>query len=256
MIDDATGRVVLVTGAGRACGRVIAEDLAARHAHVVVNDIDPRTGAETVDRITAEGGEATLVVADVADDAQVARMVDACVETYGRLDVAVNNAGIEVPVEVADSTPEQFAAVLATNLQGVRSCVAHEIRALRAGGRGGAILNMSSVSSDLAAARGNGLYAAAKGGVDGLTKTVAVEVAAEGISVNALSFIGADVEGGMFQRFVAETGIPEEELLDAIPAGRKLRPEELCAAVRYLTSEEARFVIGTNMVLDGGFTAM
>lgn len=82
-----------------------------------------------------------------------------------------------------------------------------------------------------------------------------MEVAAEGISVNALSFIGADVEGGMFQRFVAETDVTEQEILATMPIGRLLRPEELCAAVRYLTSDEARFVVGTNFVLDGGFTS-
>lgn len=254
-MDDATGKVVLVTGAGQACGRAIARDFAARGAWVVVNDIED-TGAETVELIATDGGEARFVQADVCVDAEVASLVDKCLETYSRLDIAVNNAGSEVPVQVADSTPEQFAAILAVNLQGVRSCMVHEIAAMRPNSGGGAILNMSSVTSDLTAAPDNGLYAATKGGIDALTKAAAVELAAEGISINALSFIGADVEGGMFQRFVAQTDLTEEEILDTMPVGRLLRAEELCAAVRYLTSDDARFVVGTNFVLDGGFTSV
>lgn len=162
-MDDATGKVVMVTGAGQACGRAIAEDFAARGAQVVVNDIDATTAATTGERITAAGGTAHVVPADVSVDAEVAALVDEAVATFGRLDIAVNNAGTEVPVAVADSSPEQFAAVLASNLVSVRSCLVHEVRAMRAGPTGGgAILNMSSVTSDLTAAPGNGLYAATR----------------------------------------------------------------------------------------------
>jgi NAD(P)-dependent dehydrogenase (short-subunit alcohol dehydrogenase family) len=168
------GKVVLITGAGRACGRALAEDFAARGAAVVVNDIDADGGRRTVQRIEAAGGPG---------------------------------------------------------------------------------VNMSSVTSDLTAAPLNGLYGASKGGVDALTKAAAVEVAKEGISINALAFLGADVEDGMFQRFLADTGLPQEQILAAIPIGRLLAPAELCAAVRFLLSDEARFVVGTTLVLDGGFTA-
>jgi NAD(P)-dependent dehydrogenase (short-subunit alcohol dehydrogenase family) len=102
----------------------------------------------------------------------------------------------------------------------------------------------------------NGLYAATKGGVDALTKTAAIEVAKEGISINSLAFLAADVDNGMFQRFLASTGLPQEQVLSAIPIGRLLSAAELCAAVRYLSSDEARFAVGTTLVLDGGFTAM
>jgi NAD(P)-dependent dehydrogenase (short-subunit alcohol dehydrogenase family) len=194
-----TGKVVLITGAGRACGRALAEDLAARGAAVVVNDIDADGGRQTVQRIEAAGGAATFVQADVSVDAEVEALVDRCLELHGRLDGAVNNAGVELPVAVADSDAPSFARVLATNLEGVRACLKHEIRAMRRTG-GGAIVNMSSVTSDLTAAPLNGLYGASKGGVDALTKAAAVEVAMEGISINALAFLGADVENGMFQR--------------------------------------------------------
>jgi enoyl-ACP reductase-like protein len=137
----------------------------------------------------------------------------------------------------------------------VRACMKHEIRAMRASG-GGAIVNMSSVTNDLTAVPLNGLYAATKGGVDALTKTAAIEVAKEGISINALAFLAADVDNGMFQRFLASTGLPQEQVLSAIPIGRLLSAAELCAAVRYLSSDEARFAVGTTLILDGGFTAM
>ena len=192
--------------------------------------------------------------ADVSVDAEVEALVDRCLELHGRLDGAVNNAGVELPVAVADSDAASFARVLATNLEGVRACLTHEIRAMRRTG-GGAIVNMSSVTSDLTAAPLNGLYGASKGGVDALTKAAAIEVAKEGISINALAFLAADVEDGMFQRFLADTGLPQEQILAAIPAGRLLARAELCAAVRFLLSDEARFVVGTTLVLDGGFTA-
>jgi NAD(P)-dependent dehydrogenase (short-subunit alcohol dehydrogenase family) len=114
---------------------------------------------------------------------------------------------------------------------------------------------MSSVTSDLTAVPENGLYAATKGGVDALTKAVAVEVARDGISINALAFLAADVENGMFQRFFETAHIPVERIMASLPIGRLLKPEELCAAVRFLCSVDARFVVGTTLVLDGGYTA-
>jgi NAD(P)-dependent dehydrogenase (short-subunit alcohol dehydrogenase family) len=249
------GKVVLVTGAGQACGRAIADDFAERGASVVVNDINAEGGQETVHRIETAGGTAMFIQADVSVESEVAEMVDAAVRSYGGLDVAVNNAGTELPVTIADSDAASFAAVLATNLEGVRACLKHEIRVMRASG-GGAIVNMSSVTSDLTAAPSNGLYGATKGGVDALTKVAAVEVAKDNININALAFIGADVENGMFQRFLAATGLPQSQILAAIPMGRLLSAAELCAAVRYLASEEARFMTGSTLVLDGGFTAV
>jgi NAD(P)-dependent dehydrogenase (short-subunit alcohol dehydrogenase family) len=255
-VDDFTGKVVLVTGAGQACGRVIAEDFAARGARVVVNDIDGVTGQETAARITEAGGTATFVHADVSKEDAVAGLVDAALAAYGRLDCAVNNAGAELTGTIADSDAAAFVALLATNLEGIRACLKHEIRAMRANEHGGAVVNMSSVTSDLTGVPENGLYGATKGGVDALTKAAAIEVAKEGISINALAFIGADVGGGMFTRFFEMSHVSKEQILAAIPIARTCRPEELCAAVRYLCSDEARFVVGTTMVLDGGFTAM
>jgi NAD(P)-dependent dehydrogenase (short-subunit alcohol dehydrogenase family) len=254
-VDDFTGKVVLVTGAGQACGRAIAEDFGRRGARVVVNDIDAGTGNETADRIAKEGGSARFVQADVSVESDVAALVTTAVDTFGRLDCAVNNAGTEITGTVEASTADAFAKVFATNLEGVRACLKHEVGAMRTGG-GGAIVNMSSVTSDLTAVPENGLYAATKGGVDALTKAAAVEVAKEGISINALAFLAVDVENGMFQRFFETTHVPREQIMAALPVGRMCSPAELCAAVRYLCSDDARFVTGTTLVLDGGFTAM
>jgi NAD(P)-dependent dehydrogenase (short-subunit alcohol dehydrogenase family) len=254
-VDDFTDKVVLVTGAGQACGRAIAEDFGRRGARVVVNDVDRKTGDETAQRIANEGGTARFISADVSAESDVAAMVAETVDAYGRLDCAVNNAGAEITGTVETSTAEAFAQVFATNLEGIRACLKHEIAVMRTNG-GGAIVNMSSVTSDLTAVPENGLYAATKGGVDALTKAAAVEVAKDGISINALAFLAVDVENGMFQRFFETTNVPREQVMAALPIGRMCSAAELCAAVRYLCSDDSRFVTGTTLVLDGGFTAM
>ena len=117
------GKVVLVTGAGQACGRAIAEDFGGRGASVVVNDINADGGQETVRRIEATGGTATFIQADVSVESEVAGLVDTAVRTYGRLDVAVNNAGTELPMTIADNDAADFGAVFATNLEGMRACL-------------------------------------------------------------------------------------------------------------------------------------
>ena len=140
------------------------------------------------------------------------------------------------------------------NLKGLVFCLKHEIEAMRSSG-GGSIVNMSSVTSDITAVAENGLYAAAKGGMNALTKTAAIEVAKDNISVNSLAFAAIDIPGDMIWRFLDAQGIPADQLVSMFPVGRMGRPEELVAAVRYLSSDDARYVTGTMLVLDGGFTA-
>jgi NAD(P)-dependent dehydrogenase (short-subunit alcohol dehydrogenase family) len=254
-VDDFTGKSILVTGGGRACGRAIAEDFGRRGARVTVNDIDRETGEETARRIIDDGGEARFVYGDISLEDDVAALVDSAGKKYGRLDCAVNNAGTELTGSIDQSDTTSFERLLATNLEGVRACLKHEIQAMRQDG-GGAIVNMSSVTSDLTAVPQNGLYAATKGGVDALTKAAAVEVAKENISINALAFLAVDVENGMFQRFFKTADVPLDQIMASIPIGRLCRPEELCAAVRFLCSDDTRFVTGSTLLLDGGFTAM
>jgi NAD(P)-dependent dehydrogenase (short-subunit alcohol dehydrogenase family) len=248
------GKVVLITGVATGCGRVLAEAFAAEGAKVVGCDTNARQGRDAADAIQSAGGEMTFVEADVADPSAVKNVVDTAVKTYGRLDCAVNNAGTETTGLIIDAEDDVFDRLVDVNLKGLLHCLKHEIASMRASG-GGAIVNMSSVTSDITAVAANGLYAATKGGVNALTKTAAIEAAKDNISVNSLAFAAIDIPGDMIWRFLDDQGIAPEQLVSAFPIGRMGRPEELVAAVRYLCSDDARYVTGTMLVLDGGYTA-
>jgi NAD(P)-dependent dehydrogenase (short-subunit alcohol dehydrogenase family) len=248
------GKVVLITGIGRGCGRVLAESFAAEGAHVVGCDVDADGGKTVEAAVRAAGGDLTFVEADVVDEASVEALVAMAVRLHGGLDCAVNNAGTEATGLITDADGAVVDRLFAVNVKGVVHCLKHKIPALRARG-GGAIVNMSSVTSDMTAVPANGIYAATKGAVDALTKAAAVEAATDGISVNALAFAAIDIPDDMFWRFLDDQGIPLDRILAAFPARRLGRPAELIAAVRYLCSDDARFVTGTTLVLDGGYTA-
>jgi NAD(P)-dependent dehydrogenase (short-subunit alcohol dehydrogenase family) len=248
------GKVVLITGTARGCGAVLAEAFARAGATVVGCDVDAPAGSTAAEKIRQGGGKIDFTPADVSREEEVEALVAGALETYGRLDCAINNAGTEQLSEIADGTESAFDELIATDLKGLFFCLKHEIRAMRTGG-GGAILNMSSVTSSITAAPANGLYAATKGGVNGLTKAAAIEVGKDNISVNALAFAAIDIPGSMIWRYLDEQKVPKEALMQAFPVGRMGRPEELVAAVMYLCSDEARFCTGTTLVLDGGFTA-
>jgi NAD(P)-dependent dehydrogenase (short-subunit alcohol dehydrogenase family) len=232
----------------------LAEAFAAEGAKLVGCDIDLDGGHATTAAVRAAGGEMTFVEADVADDTAVRDLVATAVQTYGGLDCAVNNAGTEATGLIADATDAVFDQLIGVNLKGLLSCLRHEIAAMRARG-GGSIVNMSSVTSDITAVAANGLYAATKGGVNALTKAAAIEVARDNISVNSLAFAAIDIPGDMIWRFLDSQGIAPDQLVAMFPIGRMGRPEELVAAVRYLCSDDARYVTGTMLVLDGGYTA-
>jgi NAD(P)-dependent dehydrogenase (short-subunit alcohol dehydrogenase family) len=233
---------------------VLAEAFSAEGAKLVGCDTDVDGGRATAATVRAAGGEMIFVAADVADDAAVRDLVATAVQTYGGLDCAVNNAGTETTGLIADSTDDVFDELIAVNLKGLLSCLRHEIAVMRVRG-GGSIVNMSSVTSDITAVPANGLYAATKGGVNALTKAAAVEVAKDNISVNSLAFAAIDIPGDMIWRFLDSQGIAPEQLTSMFPIGRMGRPEELVAAVRYLCSDDARYMTGSMLVLDGGYTA-
>jgi NAD(P)-dependent dehydrogenase (short-subunit alcohol dehydrogenase family) len=253
-VPSFSDKVVLITGTASGCGAVLAEAFAKAGATVVGCDVDVEAGEATADRIRAAGGRIDFRPADVSREEEVEALVIATLDAHGRLSCAINNAGTEELSEIADATAGAFDELIATDLKGLFFCLKHEIEAMRAGG-GGAILNMSSVTSSITAAPANGLYAATKGGVNGLTKAAAIEVGKDNISVNALAFAAIDIPGSMIWRYLDEQQVPKEALLQAFPVGRMGRPEELIAAVMYLCSDEARFCTGTTLVLDGGFTA-
>jgi NAD(P)-dependent dehydrogenase (short-subunit alcohol dehydrogenase family) len=247
-------KVVLITGTARGCGAVLAEVFAKEGATVVGCDVDAEAGEAAAQKIRASGGRMDFSHVDVSSEHEVEALVARTLDAHGRLSCAINNAGTEELSEIADGTASDFDGLIGTNLKGLFFCLKHEIKAMRESG-GGAILNMSSVTSSITAAPANGLYAATKGGVNGLTKAAAIEVGRDNISVNALAFAAIDIPGSMIWRYLEEQHVPEEALLQAFPVGRMGRPDELVAAVMYLCSDEARFCTGTTLVLDGGFTA-
>jgi len=247
-------KVVLITGAARGLGCVTALGFARAGAKVVLSDIDDIGGMETL-RLVQEAGSVGLYVhTDVRREAEVQAMVAKAVEAYGRLDCAVNNAGLEIVGYLVDQTAENCDALIDTNIKGVFYCLKHEMRQMLANG-GGAIVSQASITSSLTGIPQNGLYAATKGAVIGLTKTAALEVAKHNISVNAIAACAIDAPGDMIWQWIQETGMTPEQVAAGLPIGRMGKSEELVAAVMFLCSDEARYIQGHTLVVDGGFTA-
>ena len=246
------GKVALVTGAGSGIGRATALVFAREGAKVVVSDIVVEGGEETVQQIKAAGGEAIFVKADVSKGADVEALITQTVETYGRLDCAFNNAGIEGGVKpTIDCTEEEFARTIAVNLTGVWLCMKYEIQQMLSQG-GGAIVNTASVAG-LVGFPGLPDYVASKHGVLGLTKTAALEYAKSGIRVNAVC-------PGVIQTPMVERGAQlspgfDELAVSMEPVGRFGQPAEIGEAVVWLCSEAASFVTGHPMTVDGGLVA-
>jgi NAD(P)-dependent dehydrogenase (short-subunit alcohol dehydrogenase family) len=245
-------KVALVTGAASGLGLVTAKAFAESGASVVLadwNEIAVRSAAE---ELAAQGHKTLAIRCDVSDDGQVEAMVEQTASTFGRLDAAYNNAGVQnVVAETADQTREDFDRVTAINLRGVWSCMKFELRQMRKQGSG-AIVNCSSIGG-LIGAPGRGTYHAAKHGVIGLTKSAALEYAAKGIRINAVcpGLIHTPMADQMMAAGQADA---LEAMLKEVPIGRLGRPEEIAAAVLWLSSPGASFVIGHALVVDGGYT--
>jgi len=247
-------KVALVTGGGSGIGRASALALAGAGAKVVVSGRREKEAFETVALIKKGGGQGTFFKADVTNEADVVDLVAQTLSTYGRLDAAFNNAGIEG--DVGKQTHEQsvanYRAVMDTNALGVLLAMKHEIAAMSKNG-GGAIVNNASVGG-LIGFPGVGVYVASKHAVLGLTKTAALEYAKKGIRVNAVSPGG--IETPMLCRF---TGGPGTDFFNQLagmhPIGRLGHPEEIAEAVLWLCSDKASFVTGQSLTADGGWTA-
>ena len=245
-------KAVLVTGGASGIGRAAALSFAHGGARVVVADVDRAGGEETVRLAKTEGGEAVFVKADVRAAVDVEAMVVATLQTFGRLDIAFNNAGVlGSGAAMIDFTEDDWDDVMGINLKGVWLCMKHEIPAMIQAG-GGAIVNTSSIAG-LVGSQHSPAYAASKHGVVGLTKTAALQYAPQGIRVNCVC--PAAVYSPMLETLVTRNPQVGDRLLASQPNGRFASPEEVAAVVTWLCSDAASFVTGAALPVDGGYTA-
>lgn len=244
-------RVMLITGALAGIGRATA--LAAAHEgyKLVVSGRKAEAGEVLEAELHALGAEAAFIKADVRDEGEVRALVEGTVARFGRIDVAVNNAGTEgKPGPVVEQTPEAYAATFETNVLGVLLCMKHELRVMQPQGFG-SIVNLSSTMGSRGAANAS-IYVASKHAVEGLTKSGALEAAAFGVRVNAVA--PGPVETAMLDRF---TGSQDRKagLLASVPLRRAGKPEELADAILFVASDKASFVTGQIINVNGGRTA-
>ncbi|RDS78747.1 SDR family NAD(P)-dependent oxidoreductase [Dyella monticola] len=246
---DFAGQVALITGAASGMGRVTAKAFALAGAAVILVDRDELALQKVAAEIVDAGGKAVTVAGDVADEGVAKTAVTRAVSTFGRLDMAYNNAGVLGPMcPMMEETGEGYDAVNAVNLRGVWTFMKHELIQMKKQGSG-AIVNCSSLGG-LVGLPGRAAYHATKHGVIGLTKSAALDVAADGIRVNAIcpgcidTPMGDGIEPEAMKNFLKEQ-----------PIGRAGRPEEIASAVLWLCSAAASFVLGVALPVDGGFTA-
>jgi NAD(P)-dependent dehydrogenase (short-subunit alcohol dehydrogenase family) len=243
--------VVLITGALTGIGRAAAVAFARKGAKVVVAGRRDEAGKVLVEELRAAGSEAEFINADVRKEDDVRNMVDKTVARFGRLDVAVNNAGTEGERgRITEQTAESYAATFDTNVLGVVLSMKHEVRVMQAQGSGN-IINISSTYGHEGAA-GASIYVGAKHAVEGITKSVALELAKSGIRVNAVA--PGPIDTGMLTRF---TGTPENKaaLASQVPLGRLGLSREVADGIVFIASDEARFITGHVLNVDGGHSA-
>lgn len=250
---DFSGKVALVTGGAAGMGLAAVQAYAKAGAAVAVADVDEQAAKQVAEQLVSEGHKAIAIKCDVADEAQVKAMIDTVVANFGQLDAAFNNAGVQAPdgaTDIADTTAEQYDFVHGINLRGIWNCLKYELLQMRQQGSG-TIVNNSSIGG-IIGLPGRAIYHATKHGVLGMTKSAALEYAAKGIRINAIC--PGTIETPMVRKMLDEEPDLMKELAKVQVIGRLGQPEEIAAAVMWLSSPESSFVIGHSLVLDGGFT--
>lgn len=253
-----TDKVVLITGAGTGIGKAAALAFAREGAKLVlgVHRIDDGDAVvRAIDEAVGRPGRATFLPCDVREEADVEALVNHAVRTFGRLDVAFNNAGVEGTLgPITDETDANYRLVMDTNVKGVLMCMKHEIRAMSAApsGRGGAIVNTSSIDGSIGWSQ-SPVYIASKHAIEGLTKAAALECATSGVRINAVA--PGSVDTKMIDRFLHHFGDTREDFGKLHPMGRIATADEVAQAVLFLASDAASFTTGTTLMVDGGYTA-
>lgn len=244
--------VVLVTGALTGIGRTTAIAFAREGHRIVVSGRGEEAGQALAAELRGWGAEAEFIRADVRFEAEVRLLVEQTVQRFGRLDVAVNNAGTEGSLgEVAEQSVDNYEATFATNVLGTLLSMKHEMRAMRAHGSG-SIVNLSSVAGHVGIA-GASVYVASKHAVEGLTKSAALEGAPHGVRVNAVA--PGPVATDMLERFVGGSEEAKAGFLATVPARRAANADEIAQTVLFLAGDKARYLTGQSLVVDGGYTA-
>jgi NAD(P)-dependent dehydrogenase (short-subunit alcohol dehydrogenase family) len=244
-------QIVLITGALTGIGRATAVAFAKEGAKLVISGRHEDKGRQLATELLGLGAEAEFIKADVRHEEEVKNLVEKTVKRFGRLDIAVNNAGTEgKPGPIVEQTAESYAATFDTNVLGVLLSLKHEMRVMLTQ-KAGSIINVSSTLGHRSAP-GASLYAASKHAVEGLTQAAALEGASFGIRVNSVS--PGPTDTGMLTRF---TGTPEKKavLISGVPLNRMGTPEELAEAILFIASPKASFITGTSLLVDGGKSA-
>lgn len=245
-------KVVLITGALAGIGRATAIAFAKEGARLVVSGRREEAGHALAGELHALGTEAEFIRADVRHEDDVRQLIDRAVERFGRIDVAVNNAGTEGELgPVAEQTPEAYENTFSTNVLGTLLSLKHEMRVMLPQGAG-SIINLSSVAGQVGIP-GASIYAASKHAVEGLTKSVALEGAAAGVRVNAVA--PGPVATEMLDRFSGGSEEAKAQFLNSMPAKRAATVDEIAQTILFLGSDKARYLTGQCIAVDGGYTA-
>jgi NAD(P)-dependent dehydrogenase (short-subunit alcohol dehydrogenase family) len=257
-MTEMDGKTAIVTGAASGIGRVTACLFGSRGANVIVSDVDEDGCEDTMRLIKDQGGTAQVVRCDISSPEQAANLIDTTIQSFGRLDYACNNAGIEGEMaETAECTIENWRRVIDINLMGTWLCMKHEIPHMLSpenapNGEGKAIVNVSSIAG-LIGFGGLPAYVASKHGLNGLTKTAALEYAQRGIRINAVC-PGA-IETPMIHRVTHHDSQEEAAMIARHPMGRMGTPEEIAELIAWLCSDAASFITGQTIAADGGYVA-